>query len=373
MTDKGFFDELRGRILIKLEKTRNRVGDGLPFVSVGGRYIEKAGDNHRSWWTNGFWPGLLWLAYRETGSEVWKDTAQRCEARLDEALTWFEGLHHDVGFVWTLSSLASFRLTGDDSSRRRALLAATLLAGRFNPAGRFLRAWNGRHQTGWAIVDCLMNLPLLYWAGEQTGDPRFSLIAQAHADTALAHILRPDGSCCHIVCFDPNTGEFVESLAGQGYAVGSSWSRGQAWALYGFALSYRHTGQPKYLEAAKKVAGYFLAQLEDGLPAVDFRAPALAMNWDSTAGAIAAAGLLEIAGWSGNDGPYRQAAIDLLVALDARCGAWDRPEEEGLLLHGCHAWHHSDPVHPNDTPIIYGDYFFTEAVLRLTAEKDSLW
>jgi unsaturated chondroitin disaccharide hydrolase len=344
-------------------------------VAIGGEYREKAGDNHRSWWTNGFWPGLLWLAYRETGDPDWKESALDCERALDEALHWFEGVHHDVGFVWTLASVSAWKLTGAPDSRRRALMAASLLAGRFNPAGRFIRAWNGPNHAGWAIVDCLMNLPLLYWASEETKDPRFAHIARAHADTALTYILRPDGSVNHIVCFDPDSGEFRESLAGQGHAVGSSWSRGQAWALYGFALSYRHTAKEGYLAAAKRVAHYFLSQVPPGaVPAVDFRAPPLAMNWDSSAGAIAAAGLLEIAGWvdAREAAFYRGAAVELLRSLDRACGNWES-DGDGLLLHGSHAWHHADSAHPNDTPLIYGDYFFAEAVLRLRGQQELFW
>jgi len=364
------------KILPKLLATRTRVGDGLPFVSVNGRWRERGGDKHRSWWTNGFWPGLCWLAFRETADEAWMDAARGCESRLDEALEWFEDLHHDVGFVWTLSSVASYRLTANEDSRRKALHAATLLAGRFNQAGRFIRAWNGRKQAGWAIVDSLMNLPLLHWASETTGDPRFAQVALAHADTALERILRPDGSVNHIVRFDPDSGAYIDSLAGQGYAAGSSWSRGQAWALYGFALSHRHSGLAPHLEAARRVADYFISQLgESGLPRVDFRAPPLPMDLDSSAGAIAASGLLEIASLVpvAEAPAYRSAAARLLAALDFGCGSWALPDEEGLLLHGAHAWHHDDKIHPNDTPIIYGDYFFTEAVLRLKSPSGSLW
>lgn len=131
-------------------------------------------------------------------------------------------------------------------SRIRAMHAATLLAGRYNPNGRFLRAWNG-DKTGWMIVDCLMNLSLLYWASDETGDPRYAEIAQNHADTALRVLLRPDGSCNHIAVLDPVTGELTGAPAGQGYAPGSSWSRGQSWAVYGFALSAKHTGEARYL------------------------------------------------------------------------------------------------------------------------------
>ena len=179
----------------------------------------------------------------------------------------------------------------------------------------------------------------------------------------------------HIVSFDPETGEAIESIGGQGYGVGSSWSRGQAWGLYGFALSHRYTKDPAVLDAAKRVAHYFIANVcDDWIPRIDFRAPAGSTTKDSTAGAIAAAGLLEIA----NSVPelekalYLGAAIKMLKALDRDCGAWDQ-DEQGLLLHGSHAFHQSDASMPNDRPIIYGDYYFVEAVLRLCGRTELFW
>jgi len=270
--------------------------------------------------------------------------------------------------------VASYKLTGNDKSRRRAMLAASTLASRFNIKGQFIRAWNG-DKTGWVIVDCLMNLPILYWASEQSKDPRFAFVAKAHADTAIRAVQRPDGSMNHIVHFDPETGEVVETIGGQGYGVGSSWSRGQAWALYGFALSHRYTKDERYLDAAKRVAHYFISNVYgDWIPAVDFRSPAEPKLKDSTAGAIAAAGLLEIADKVPDfeKGLYRNAAVNMLQALDKECGAWDK-DEEGLLLKGSHSYHHNNPDIPASSPIIYGDYYFAEAVLRLKGRDDLFW
>ncbi|MEI8093316.1 MAG: glycoside hydrolase family 88 protein [Spirochaetales bacterium] len=379
--DQLWLDDVAGRLTAKLARTSRRIGDSLPFVSVNGRYQNFDGrENALAWWTNGFWPGLLWLAYRETGDEFYRTTAESCEKQLDGALYGFDGLHHDVGFMWSLSSVANFKLTGNDASRRRALLAASTLASRFNLKGGYIRAWNGDNQ-GWAIVDCLMNLPLLYWASEQTNDPRFAHVARAHADTAIRAVQRPDGSVNHIVHFDPDTGEVRETLGGQGYGVGSSWSRGQAWAVYGFALSYRHSGDVRYLDAAKRTAHYVLANLAlgaggKGVPAVDFRAPPEPAQIDSTAGAITAAGLLEIASHVPEleKALYHNAAVQMLQALDTTCGAW-QAAEEGLLLEGTHAYHDSKvKLYPNNhSPIIYGDYYFAEAIYRLRGQTALFW
>ncbi len=369
-------DDLSNRILTKLAKTSRRIGATFPFVSINGKYQDFAGrEEPLNWWTNSFWSGQLWLAYRETKDEFFRQTAESCEKQMDVALQRFDGLHHDVGFMWSLTAVADYKLTGNDQSRRRALLAAATLSSRFNLKGGYIRAWND-DKVGWAIVDCLMNLPLLFWASEVTKDQRFAHIARAHADTAIRAVQRPDGSVNHIVCFDPETGDVVETLGGQGFAVGSSWSRGQAWALYGFALSHKYTKETRYLDAAKRVAHYFIANIcEDWVPRVDFRSPPLAGNdKDSTAGAIAAAGLLEIADNvpEHEQALYRGAAVKMVQALDQTCGAWDK-SEEGLLLHGTHAYHHLGKDFPNDTPIIYGDYYFMEAVLRLKGRTELFW
>lgn len=162
----------------------------------------------------------------------------------------FDALSHDVGFQFLLSAGAAYKLTGNMEMERHTRHAASLLQGRYNPNG-FLRAWNPQGREGWAIVDCMMNLPLLYWASKQTEDPRFAQVAKIHADTTMKHFVRSDGSCNHIVIFDPDTGEALETPGGQGYAPGSSWSRGQAWALYGFVLSYLWTREARYMKPRK--------------------------------------------------------------------------------------------------------------------------
>ena len=183
----------------KIERTSERIRDGFPHASNGGKYVLE----RPSWWTAGFWPGLLWLVYRETGDERLRGYAESCEAQLDQVVLDYDRLDHDIGFMWTLTSVARYKLLGAEDSRRRGLLAANLLMGRFNLQGRFIRAWNpwrpDEDNAGWAIIDCMMNLPLLHWAADATGDARYRHVAIAHADTALAHFIRPDGSVNHIV------------------------------------------------------------------------------------------------------------------------------------------------------------------------------
>ena len=169
---------------------------------------------------------MMWLLYHETKEERYAEIARFSEEQLDTCFDEFYDLSHDLGFVYQPTAVADYRLTGSQAGRRRGLHAACLLAGRFNPAGNFIRAWNdwgdGRDTTGWAIIDCMMNLNLLYWASDELGDPRFRQIAMLHADTAMSAFVRPDGSVNHIVSFDPETGILLGSLGGQGYGEGSS-------------------------------------------------------------------------------------------------------------------------------------------------------
>jgi len=368
-----WLDEVWSRIQVKMSAQCDRVGTRIPYIPVNGHYAEDMGEKDIYWWTNGFWGGMLWQLYQATGDEKYRKAAEGVEERLDAALDGFDGLHHDVGFMWLHTAVANYRLTGNPRSRIRGLHAANLLAGRYNPRGRFIRAWDFNH-TGWIIVDCMMNLPLLYWASRTTDDPRFSYIARDHADTALRHIVRGDGSCNHIVILDPETGEFVDAPGGQGYAPGSSWSRGQAWALYGFALSFRHTGVDRYLDAAKRVAHYFIANAAATgyVPLVDFRAPAEPVVWDTTAGAIAACGLLEIAEAAGplEKHLYADAAVSLLEAIDARFANWNA-DEDAIVGNGAASYHGRNGDFA--VPIIYGDYFFIEAVLRLKGKHFLIW
>jgi unsaturated chondroitin disaccharide hydrolase len=371
--DRAWAEGIFEKINRKLEAECSRMGGIIPYIAKNGRYHDLDTEDDIYWWTNGFWPGLLWQMRHATGNEDFRKSAEAAEQRLDQALEGWEGLHHDAGFMWLHSAAANYRLTGNKDSRRRALHAANLLAGRYNPAGRFIRAWNG-DCAGWIIIDCLMNLPLLYWASKELGDPRFAFIAQNHADTALKLLARPDGSCNHIAVLSPETGECLETPRGQGYASGSSWSRGQAWAVYGFALSFRHAEQQSYLDAAKKTAHYIIANfaLNDWLPPVDFRAPSSPVKYDSTAAMIASCGFLEIACHVGeHEKPlYINAALRTLRAGEKAFADWD-PETDGIIGRGTGSYH--DGSDDTEVPIIYGDYFFVEAMLRLLGKDFLIW
>jgi len=370
--DMEWAESFLQKMVKKLSITSDIVGAGYPHTTVNGKYANfDAGPSKDGYgvfrWTNGFWGGIMWLMYLETKDEKYKKIAEDSEAMLDEAFDMFSWITHDLGFMWLLTAVADYRITGSERAKYRGLHAATLLAGRFNHKGGFIRAWEQRYPTG-TIIDCMMNIPLLYWASEVLEDPRFADIAEMHADKTLKYILRPDGSSAHIAVFDLESGEAIEYPNGQGAFSGSSWSRGQAWAIYGFALSYLHTGKKEYLDAAKRSAHYFIANIDDSLvPDVDFRAHPDKEYKDTTAGAAAASGLIELAGLveEGEKELYLNAAYGLLKGLEPYC-RFDL-EEEAILQNGVAAYGKEPQA------IIYGDYFLMEALLKLKGNKVLLW
>ena len=388
--NRAWAEEVFSKIDRKYQAVTLRSRNKLPYgVDEKGIHIDTIERNRRSWWTNGFWGGLNWLLYAYTKNEEYKTTAKRSEELLRPVADEYGRLDHDVGFVWHMTFGADYKLTGDKAAKNVDLYMAASLAARFVPAtkvpGGFIRVWNGKRGTEWdnydrTIIDCMMNLPLLYWASDEVDDDRFARVARAHADVTLRDHLRADGSVNHIVDHDRETTEMTRTLGGQGYGVGSSWSRGCAWAVYGFALSYRHTGDARYLEAAKRAADYFVDCVKgDWLPRVDFRAPEEPVLYDSTAGACAACGLIELAKHlpENEGGKYVEAALSLLRAMgDAFCD-FD-PANDHLLDYGTERYpaeltpegYKKAGVHMS---IIYGDYFYVEAILKLLGCEFDPW
>ena len=374
--NKQWLDDLFAKIDAKMSKvtlrSANQLVDG---VDENGKH-QKIGATA---WTSGFWGGLNYMLYNYTKNEDYLTTAKNCEVLMDAAFSpaGYPRLHHDVGFQWHICSAAGYRITGDEQSKYRALIASNMLASRYIPSAKLIRSWNGKWRgletTGLTIIDCLMNLPLLYWATETIGDDRFKQVAMDHADMAMRDHLRPDGSINHIVEHDRSTGEMIRTYGGQGYCEGSSWSRGQSWGVYGFILSYIHTGEERYLNAAKRVAHYFIANVcDDWLPRVDFRAPSEPVYYDATAGACTACGLIEIAKAVGEHegGMYMNAAINILKAMAEKFLDLN-PETDGLLGFGTSSYPVDGPVAKLHTNITYGDFFYIEAILKLLSGEDN--
>ena len=360
------FDRISAKFLAGIPEAAGN--NMIPYKSENGRWIPSPYEGN-GWWTGGFYPALMWQLYAAKSDRAFLEEARRVEALLVEEMTVFTSLSHDVGFMYLLSCGADWKITGDETARVHTLHAATLLLGRFNPAG-FIRAWNGKEQTGLAIIDCMMNLSILFWASRETGDPRFSNAAKIHADTTAREFIRPDGSVSHIIEFDPATGARVREHAGQGYALGTQWSRGQAWGLYGFTLAAKNTSEARYLDAAEKIAANFISHIRpDGLTDCDFCQPKGEERVDNIAGAVAACGLTELAALTGKEG-YRAAALKLVNGLLDLCT--DYSDRIRGVLTRCTASYHDDGA-GRHTNITYGDYFLTEALAKICGTDPMLW
>lgn len=379
---KTWADGLWEKAASKISKTAEQIGAKIPHQAIGDKY--ECTDNTAHWIT-GFWPGIMWLMYDKTGDVKYSDIAKKCEERLDEALGPIghsKSIAHDVGFAWSLASASSYKLTGDEMSKYRIMTAAHMLAGRFNIDGRFFRSWNDLPEVdsrGWTIADNMMNLPILYTASEILNDPRFSMMAQAHTETVIEKLVRPDGSANHIIKLDIYTGEKLSDEEQmecikytQGAALDSSWTRGQAWVLYGLTLGYIHTQREDFLNAAKRCAHYFMAAMgERTVPPVDFRADEKSKGMDASAGAIAACAFIEIA----NSVPesekkmYFDFGVKLVKGLDEVCGDYS-DKTDYLLKHAATHWHAKET---RDCALIYADYYYMEALYKLTGGKTLFW
>jgi unsaturated chondroitin disaccharide hydrolase len=320
-------------------------------------------------WVGGHWVGLLWQAYGLTHAAAFEAAARDWTARLAPRAA--DAGTHDLGFLFELSHLLGARLTGDDTLAEPALRAAETLCLRYNPKGRYIQAWGaldaGPEWRGRIIVDTMMNLSLLYWAGSHTGDATFDRIASAHARTAQERLVRADFSTAHVADFDPDTGVFLKQDTHQGLSATSCWSRGQAWAVYGCAATYGWTGDPSFLATARGTADYAVRRLPpDRTPYWDYDSPLIPNDVrDSSAGAILAAGLLQLARV---EPAPEQRALRRDQASAILRSLWENHSSRGIaepsiLIHGTASKPHGRTNHG----LIYGDYYFVEALTRLAA------
>jgi unsaturated chondroitin disaccharide hydrolase len=360
-------------------------GDRFPEnTTVSNRYPLRqaqngfaAGDNYG--WTTSFWSGMLWLAYEFTGDDSYRqlgerhilDFAHRVENKIDLDT-------HDIGFLYTLACVAPWRLNGDSAARGAALQAAETLMVRYLENIGVFQAWGKLDDPalrGNTIIDSLMNMPLLYWATEQTGDPRFAAAAHCHSTQLRDNVMRPDNSTYHTFYWDPETGVPIGGNTAQGYAENSCWARGQAWAVYGFALNYRYTRDESLLAASQRCADYFLDHLpEDQVVYWDLVfGDDSDQPRDSSAAAIAVCGLLELAQWL-PDGALRQryqsAAETILATLVANYTASLEAGSNALLLHSVYDMPKMVGV---DEGCLWGDYFYLEALMRSTNPEWKLY
>jgi unsaturated chondroitin disaccharide hydrolase len=327
-------------------------------------------------WLAGFWTGLLWLAFSAAGDEDLCAQAKGLLPSFRDRLDCRIHITHDLGFLFTLSARAQWELTGDASARLLALRAAKELVQRYREPGRYIQAWGDvgdPAEGGRTIIDALMNLPLLFWASKETGDLRFHQAAREHALTSLRWLLRPDGASYHTYFFDQESGEPLAPRTHQGYADDSLWARGQAWAIYGFAVAAEWCQEQRFLDASYLAAERFMTEMpSDGVPTWDLRLPTSAPHYrDSSAGAIAAAGMLRLVRLDagGRASERRAWAHMLLESLVARCFEADSRAQYLLrdaTVHALKGW-------GIEEPFICGDYFFLEALLMLEGRAPDFW
>lgn len=339
-----------------------RFSKGLPRTLVNGRL--KTVDPTD--WTSGFFPGALWYVFEYSQASHWRRVAQSY-TRLLEKLQHFRD-HHDLGFMLFCSYGNGYRLTRDPGYRRILIEGARSLATRFDPKVGMTRSWDFGPWKFPVIVDNLMNLEMLLWVARETGESRLHDISLQHADNTLKHHFREDGSGFHLVDFDPATGAVLKKQTVQGAADSSTWARGHAWGLYGFTMMYRETRRAGYLAHALKMAQFVIDHPrlpEDKVPYWDFDAPDIPnAPRDSSAAAIMASAMLELSTFSDPQASARLRATARKQLLSLSSPAYLAPlgENGGFLLkHAVGAKPHNIEI---DVPLIYGDYYFLEALLR---------
>ncbi|MEM0962924.1 MAG: DUF4861 family protein [Bacteroidota bacterium] len=315
-------------------------------------------------WTSGFYPGTLWLLYEHTRDEAFAEAARRWTAVVEPEKQ--NGGTHDMGFKVHTSAGNALRLTSEDRYRDVVVEAAETLLTRFDPDVGAIKSWDWGRWRFPVIIDNLMNLELLYAASELTGDERFAEVATQHARTTLAHHFRDDASSVHVVEFDEATGERLARKTWQGVSDASAWSRGQAWALYGYTMAYRASGEADFLDQARRVADLVLDHPRrpgDGVPYWDYDAPAIPDEpRDASAAAVIASALVELAGLAPDDRDRYLAEADLILAALAQDYlVADDLDEPFLLDHSVGSVPGGFEV---DVPLTYADTYYVEALLR---------
>lgn len=377
-------ETLRNAFEVCLRKTRRNIKDlaDEPKTwawAVDGDYSKfREGFYEIGNWTSSFFTGMALLAWRQTEDESFlQQTLRLAPAYREKATVRFLDMHHDAGFLYTLYSVALYKLTGEKEHREVGLAAARALHQRYNPNGNYIRAWGrldeppgqllgGRRTDNMAIIDCMMNLPLLFWATQETGDRKYYDAAARQAETTLRYFVRPDDSVCHAYRFDLQTGAPLGPDNICGHDVESHWARGTAWAIYGFALAFKYTRVQRFLDAATRLGLRFVELLgNDAAPVWDFKLPAGATPVrDASALAVALCGFKELAALGVEESRFGQSTRRMLLGL---CGEeyLDTSDEcRGVLKSG-----YGNRVAYSS----WGDYFLMEALDRELHQNPAWW
>ncbi len=353
----------------KIDFALEGFGDKFPDASSKNNvYPTIENDNG---WTTGFWTGVLWHAYELTGKEKYKEVALRQVTSFHERIIKkLDVRHHDMGFLYTPSCVAAYKILGSEEGKEAAVMAADQLISRYQEKGQFIQAWGAMDNPDSyrLIVDCLLNIPLLYWATEVTGDQKYREIAIKHFNTTMNVCCRADASTYHTYYFDMETGAPLKGVTAQGASDDSAWARGQTWGIYGPLLTYIYEKDEKALQVSKATTNYFLNHLPSDYIAY----------WDlifsdgddeprdSSANAVCLCGMLELIKHIDETDPDREIYVNAIHrTMNALIDGYltkDVPEANGLLLHATYA----KPMNRGiDELNIWGDYFYMEALHRM--------
>lgn len=374
--DKG---DIISALDVALEHIDNNIkvfGENFPEpCTVQGKYPVMGNTE----WTNGFWTGILWLAYEYSGKEKYRLLAEnnvnKFTYRIDNMI---EVNHHDLGFLYSPSVVAGYKLTKSKDMLETGIKAANQLLTRYNPQGKFIQAWGNKGETkeNRLIIDALLNIPLLYWATDVTGDRKYRDVADNHYASALKTVFREDGSTYHTYFFDEK-GKPLHGATRQGYSDDSFWARGQAWGIYGTALHYYDTKDAATFDVFKSVLNFYLNRLpDDSVPYWDMIfTDGSGQSRDSSAAAIAVCGIHEMLKYlpecDSEKNIYRMAMNKILQSLIKNYAVPSNDETSTpLILHGVYSWHSS---HGIDEGTIWGDYYYMEALVRFYKDWNLYW
>ena len=337
-------------------------------------------------WTGGFWPGALWYMYEYTGEQKWRSAAEKWTASLEN--NQYNTKHHDLGFMMYCSYGNGYRLTSNETYKPILIQSAKSLVKRYSPAVGSIQSWSSRKSKDgnlWdfpVIIDNIMNLELLFWASKVTGDQSYRDIAIRHAETTMKNHVRPDYSSYHVVSYDTITGAVKYQQTAQGFSDNSTWSRGQAWGIYGFTMTYRETKDKRFLKTAMGMADFFLDNKmlpADKIPVWDFNVgqSGFIPDWeydpskyteiprDASAAAIASSALLELSEYAGKSKAkkYRKAATQMIHSLSSKAYQAEPGSNNFFVLKNSVG---ALPMGAEiNVPLVYADYYFLESLMRL--------
>lgn len=368
VTNKGNVKKEIEWIVKKLKRNMKLYGEAFPAPATSnGKYpiIENRE------WTTSFWTGMLWIAYEFSGDKEFLELAKtNTDSFINRLETKYEIDHHDIGFLYTLSTVAAYKVCGSKKYYDASIKAADQLCERFNHDGGFIQAWGPKFapDENRAIIDSLLNIPLLFWASDETGDSKYADIAIAHFEKVIKYIIRDDNTTYHTYYFDNNTGEPLYGKTRQGYSDDSCWARGQAWAVYGQALANKYCKDEKTVEKFDRVLDYYVAHMpKDSVAYWDLiftdENPS---DRDTSSNAIVLCGLLERCKQTEDNADYQKLIKIIMSGLQAGYTTINDEKQEGILTEGVYSWHSGRGVSESN---IWGDYFYLEALYRVYANR----